>query len=126
MISLSSLVKIAKEEALKSIHHYKIGVVIYDKNRVLSKGYNHPNRSARKIKNKFKRYPTSLHAELAAVLNARRSLKGASMLIVRVNKSGTYGMAKPCNHCMMYLKYVGIKLITFSVPSFPYYATEDV
>jgi len=37
-----------------------------------------------------------------------------NILIIRINKKGDLRLAKPCNHCRMYLNYIGIKNIYYS------------
>ena len=61
---------------------------------------------------------STLHAELAAVLNLDRSItQGTDIYVVRVNKAGEYKMSKPCSMCEAALKHVGIKRI--------YYTTDN-
>tara|TARA_Y100000310_G_C20335930_1_gene647499 strand:- start:216 stop:563 length:348 start_codon:yes stop_codon:yes gene_type:complete len=61
---------------------------------------------------------STLHAELAAVLNLDRSItQGTDIYVVRINKLGEFKMSKPCTMCEAALKHVGIKRI--------YYTTDD-
>ena len=61
---------------------------------------------------------STLHAELATVLNLDRSTtQGTDIYVVRINKAGEFKMSKPCNMCEAALKHVGIKRI--------YYTTDD-
>ena len=61
---------------------------------------------------------STLHAELATVLNLDRSItQGTDIYVVRVNKVGEFKMSKPCSMCESALKHVGIKRI--------YYTTDD-
>ena len=61
---------------------------------------------------------STLHAELAAVLNLDRSItRGTDIYVVRVDKAGEFRMSKPCSMCETALKHVGIKRI--------YYTTDD-
>ena len=61
---------------------------------------------------------STLHAELAAVLNLDRSItQGTDIYVVRVDKAGEFKMSKPCSMCEAALKHVGVKRI--------YYTTDD-
>jgi tRNA(Arg) A34 adenosine deaminase TadA len=61
---------------------------------------------------------STLHAELAAVLNLdRTTTQGTDIYVVRVDKAGEFKMSKPCTMCETALKHVGIKRI--------YYTTND-
>jgi deoxycytidylate deaminase len=109
----SFLLAKAISEALKSSHKHKVGSVIFDKKRVFSTGRNYPSKSVKHLKNKFKKWNSSIHAEVDAIIKAKRDLKGMSMLIVRVSKSGL-ALAKPCKYCLEYCNHVGIKNIYYS------------
>jgi len=61
---------------------------------------------------------STLHAELATVLNLDRSItQGADIYVVRVNNQGNFKMSKPCLMCDTALRHVGIKRI--------YYTTDN-
>lgn len=78
---------------------YSLAIVVpfavqsYGENR-----YNDPN------------YPacSSIHAEANAMkklvtLPRQKKLKKVDLLVIRVNKTGTYGNSKPCIHCILNL-----------------------
>ena len=112
---LSKFITIAVDEAKKSVHKQRIGCVIFSKNRIVSKGYNTAQKSRSSITKKFLRWKGSIHAEVEAILQARTDLKGMSILVVRINKVGMLRLARPCEHCLAYLAYVGIKHIYYSI-----------
>lgn len=114
------LIKLAIEEAKKADHKQKVGCVIFEKKRIISISHNQSQRSSRKLHPKYQRYPHSIHAETAAILKSKTNLKGSSMLVIRVNKKNEFRMAKPCDACMRYINYVGIKKLYFSISSYPY------
>ena len=109
----SFILKKAVCEASKSKHKHKVSAVIFDKKRIFSIGRNYPSKSVKHLKNKFKKWNSSIHAEVDAIIKAKRDLRGMSMLIVRVSKSGL-ALAKPCKFCLEYLNHVGIKTIYYS------------
>jgi deoxycytidylate deaminase len=109
-----SFIKICIEEAKKSIHHCRVGAVIFSNKRIISKGRNHPQKATRNITKKFIRWKNTVHAEVDAIIKARRSLKGMSIIVIRINKKEEMKLAKPCRYCLMYIDYVGIKNIYYS------------
>ena len=116
----NTFINIAIEEAKKSDHKQKIGCVIFNKKRIISKGYNTSLKSIKKLHPKFQRWPGSVHAEVDAIIKAKKDLKGCSMLIVRVNKKNQLRLAKPCDSCMKYIEYVGIHKIFYTISNYPY------
>jgi len=114
------LIKLAINETIKSDHKQMIGAVIFDKKRILSKGYNTCQRSVKNLHPKFQGFPYSVHAEVDAIIKARTDLKGSSILVIRLNKKNQFQLSKPCKKCLEYLNYVGIKNIFYSIPNFPY------
>lgn len=116
----STLINIAIEEAKKSDHKQKVGAVIFDKKRIISKGHNTKQKSIKKFHPKFQRFPFSVHAEVDSIINAKKDLKGLSILVIRINKNNQFRLSKPCNDCMKYLNYVGIKKIYYSISNYPF------
>lgn len=115
-----TLIKIAMTEALKSDHKQKVGCVIFDKKRILSKGFNTSQKSTKKLHPKFQRYKFSVHAEVDAIIKAKKDLKGSCLLVIRVNNKNQFRLSKPCKNCENYINFVGIKKIYYSIDSFPY------
>ena len=117
---MHKFIKQAIEEANKSEHKYKVGAIIFDKSKIISKGFNHPQRSIRHLKSKFQKWPGTVHAEVDAIIKAKTNLKNLSMLVIRVNNRKQLRLAKPCKWCQMYLEYVGIKKVYYSINEIPY------
>lgn len=114
------IVKMAIEEAKKSTYHYKVGCVIFNKKKILSKGHNY-ERSVKRLLPKFLKYPGSIHAEVDAIIKAKRNLKGCDLLVIRINNKKELRIAKPCQYCMSYIEYVGIRKIYYSISGYPYF-----
>lgn len=112
----AGLIKRAKRQALKSTHRYKMGAIVFRKKKVISKGYNVPTKFTHpsELPLKYRKWPTSLHAEINALLSARQDVKGASILIVRVNVKHELMDAFPCPYCFLYIKHMGIRKIIYS------------
>jgi len=117
MMNLNSIVKAAKQEALKSKDRHKIGAIIFGKKVIVSKGHNCKERSVKSLLPLFQKREHSVHAEVSSIILARKSVRGLSMLVVRVNNQGKLRLAKPCSVCMTYIRYVKIKNV--------YYSTND-
>jgi deoxycytidylate deaminase len=116
----NTLINIAIEESKNSDHKQRVGCVIFNKKRILSKGYNSSQKSVKNLHPKFQKFPYSVHAEVDAIIKAKKDLKGSSILVVRINKHDQLRLSKPCQNCMKYIEYVGIKKIFYSIPQFPY------
>jgi deoxycytidylate deaminase len=115
-----NLINIAVEESKKGDHKQKIGCIVFDKKRILSKGYNSSQKSVKKLHPRFQRWPGSVHAEVDAIIKAKKDLKGSSLLVIRINNHGQFRLSKPCKTCLKYIEHVGIKKIFYSISSFPY------
>lgn len=111
----SGIIKRCLEECEKSKYRFKIGAVIFKGSRIISSGHN-GIRSTAQIKNKFKKYENSLHAEQAALMNINwNTVKGCSILVMKISPSkGIFGMALPCEMCRTILNHVGIKNIYYT------------
>jgi len=126
----SKIIDIVVNEALKSnVHrgrtHFKLGCVIFDKHKIISKGHNKVfdydsfTFHDRRIIFWGKRF--SVHAEMDAIIKAKTELYGASLLVVRISQSNTFCLAKPCKHCFTHIIASGIKNIFYSINSYPYF-----
>lgn len=121
MIKIKKLIEMAIDEAVKSDYKVKHSAIIFNKNIIISRAYNSISTYNRKLHPKFKkRLSQGLHAETAAILSARSDLSGCAMLIIRINKRKQLLMSKPCEYCMKYIEYVGIKKVIYSINCYPY------
>ena len=121
------VINLAVSEAKKSPHNnYKLGCVIFNKKRILSVAHNKPFSWSSKVHPRFKNWPTSIHAEVAAIISARTELKDSKLLIVRINKANQLRLAKPCKHCLQYINYVGIRIVYYSISEYPYFDSFSV
>ena len=44
----------------------------------------------------------------------RRLLNKITLVVVRFDNNGLLAMSKPCKHCAIYMKYLGIKRVVYS------------
>lgn len=115
-----SIINKAVDVCLKSSHNQKHGAVIFKGKRIYAVGYNEPSRSVRSVNPTAQRWKTSVHAEVTAILNAKRDLHGLDILVVRLNNKKQFMMSKPCSHCQAYIDYVGIRNIYYSIMEYPF------
>lgn len=88
---------------------FKVGACLARGRRIISAGYNQSktNPLTLRLQNKL---IMGLHAEMHACLGVDpKSLKGASIYVVRIRRSATIGLAKPCKECQRFLREVGVK-----------------
>jgi deoxycytidylate deaminase len=109
-----SILKKAIDEAKKSEHKHRIGAVIFNKKIVYSTGRNFPCKAVKHLHPKYTKYPDSIHAEIDAIIKARKDVTNCSILVIRINKKEEIRYCFPCKYCIKYLKYVGIKNIYYS------------
>lgn len=98
----------------KSDHpFYQMGAVIFKGSRILSYGHNGFRSST--IPLKYKKFEHTVHAEQSALNGVNwKTLKNASILVMRMNISGNISMAYPCDYCKDSIRYVGIKHLYYS------------
>lgn len=108
-----SIIKAAIEECNQSELWPRIGAVVFKGKKIYGSGHNAIRTSS--ISNKHKKWFNSLHAEQAALNKLDwNSLTGASILVMRISKSGVIGNAKPCPVCSKIIEYVGIKHVFYT------------
>jgi tRNA(Arg) A34 adenosine deaminase TadA len=107
-----NLIKRAVRVAHDSTYRWQHGAVVAKGNKVL--GF---------APNKFRNAPVvdehnvSDHAEQATIrelLKVREDLRGCTIYIARINKSGHAMMSRPCENCMKAIVAAGIKEIVFT------------
>lgn len=111
-MNLNQAIIKASEIAKNSNMKFKLGAIIFD-NKSFAVGYN------RKFSVNCKARPTnfSIHAEEMAILRANRissfSFKNSTLVVVRINKKGTYRKSYPCENCQSLIKKYNIKTIYY-------------
>lgn len=62
-------------------------------------------------------YPewSTMHAELAALLDADWLVCGGTMYVMRLLRNGDWGLAKPCTHCMTALVECGVSEVWYTL-----------
>lgn len=122
--------RLAAETATKSTYRNQkvmIGCIVVYKGAVISEGYNQDKTDPIQMKynrfrgfTKFDESPHKIHAEITAIKRiTSRDIEWnlVSVYVVRLMKDGTYGISRPCDACMHYIKSKGIRHL--------YYSTSD-
>lgn len=107
-----SYIRLASRLAENSDCHHRHGAVIVKGGRVMATGFNRWRQPIENVSN-FNPDWSSIHAEESALSKAG-DLKGATMIIVRINRRGEHRTSKPCDKCMERIERAGIKAITYT------------
>lgn len=100
----------AIREAKKSdFHAYKLGALVLNKCRIISKGFNSNKGHGRMIRDHG--YRGGKHAECDAIM---RASSGDTLVVVRIRKDGKLSCSKPCEKCLKLAKEFGIKKIIYT------------
>lgn len=105
-MNLDNVIEEAVRQSAKTQYVFRLGAVIFNRHRIISGGYNRVYHNGANC------------AETLAIKKApSKLLKGTTILVCRVNNSGTFGMAKPCARCMKLIIKSGIKKVIYSTPN---------
>ena len=108
------VIELAIESARQSEHQHRVGAVIFKKKNIISSAYNKAFSYHSNLHPKYQNYFGSVHAEVAAIIAAKRDLKNCEICVVRINKKGELKLSLPCDYCMSYVIDVGIKKVTYT------------
>lgn len=114
MIPENILVTAISECRKSEGHIYRHGCVIWDDERIISKGHNNTVKFHRLKKYG---YPfLMLHSESSAIIKKdMKALHGANLLVIRLSPADTkLCSSKPCKHCMSMIVEAKIKNLYFS------------
>lgn len=115
--------KYARQESYKSEFRCQVGACLVIGKSII-KGHN-KRKTHPKFANPSIHIKTSIHAELQCLLKATKfSMANALLYVYRETADGKPAMAKPCSHCMSFLRNSGIKEVYYSVGYYPYYQKE--
>ena len=114
----------AREEARKSKLKVKVGACLVVGKSII-RGHN-KNKTHPEFANPEKHIRKTLHAELDCFVGFDRDfLKGGEMYVWR-EIAEEPAMARPCNHCLVFLKEQGVSKIYYSIPHFPFWESEEI
>lgn len=111
----------AIEEAKKSTYpQHRVGCIIFNKKQIISCGHNYGLKNRYNLHPRFQKYKGSIHAEVDAIMNAKKNIKGFDLLVVRINKKNEFRLSLPCTECQKYITHVGIRKVFYSINIFPH------
>lgn len=118
--------RIAREQSLLSDFRCKVGACLVAGKSIFV-GYNKEKTHTR-FANPNKHLKTSLHAELSCIINAgdKINLVGSTIYVYRETRGGVPAIARPCEHCLNFLKNVGVKIIYYSTGKYPFWNKESL
>lgn len=99
--------------------------------KTIFRGHNR-KKTHTKFANPNKHVRTSLHAELDCLIKATNDLfptvlsVHGDMYIFRETADGKPALARPCEHCMKFLKKAGVDSVTYSIAEPPYIRQEKI
>ena len=107
-------------ENVDPVSRMRLAAAVLYKNRIVSIGTNqyktHP------MMKRFCKNPEAifLHAEVDAIYKASKILtekefKKSKLVVVRVKRDGSYGLAKPCDGCQECIDYYNIKKVEYTL-----------
>lgn len=114
--------RFAIAQSKKSSMREKVGACLVVGKSIL-KGFN-KDKTHTFYANPNKHVRHSIHAELDC-LNKAPIADGGTIYVYR-EIHGEPSLARPCNHCMEFLKKANIKKIYYSVPEYPFWRKETL
>lgn len=116
------LVNLAIRAASRSASKYRVGALIINGTRVVSFGFNRGPKTHPKSNNGWK----SIHAEFDAILGLDPDyLLHATIIVVRITRTGKLATSRPCVDCHTLLKNAGVARMYY-VTSERMFASEAV
>lgn len=114
-MGVRACIKAAEKSEFKK---YKLGAIVLNRNgEVLSRGWNkrktHPEQNKHALLAGFIDRQC-LHAEIDAIIKNRTWDSPYTLMVVRIKRDGTLGMARPCPVCMPAIQAAGIRWIEYS------------
>lgn len=110
MSRLTHMIDMGKYWCQYSTHpQHRMSALAYDSTGIIAGGAN-----SLKTHPKAKTYGNHLHAELALIFTCfHNDLKGMTVIVTRVKKSGALGTSKPCEVCWAALKEKKVKYVIY-------------
>lgn len=100
-----------------SVFNYRFGAIVFDGNEIISTGWcqakTHPQQAKfMKFAPSFKRNNSWLHAEIHALISARRDVEGYDMAVARWSEN-RLKTSRPCCACHQAMLVSGIRRVWF-------------
>lgn len=107
-------IDVAKEYAGMSTAKKRHGAVVVRKGRIIGRGFNKTTNDPKTVSEEHIKTHCSRHAEVEAMRNANWNVKGCTLYVARVSKSGRIGNSRPCEYCQEKIEKMGIKKIVYT------------
>lgn len=114
----TKFLQIAGKVRTESLMNIKVGAIVVRGSRVIKVACNATGKP--KFIGSWSR-----HAEVRATLNI--NCKGTTVYCYRehgLNKQPL--LAKPCNHCIEWLQFVGVRSVVYSIEEYPYFMEINI
>ena len=115
--------RFAIHESRRSKMRGKVGACLVVGKSVF-KGYN-KEKTHRVFANPNIHVRISIHAELSCLMEAGMKAEGGEIYVYR-EVHGKPAMAKPCEHCLPFLKEAGVDTIYYSTNHYPFWKKETI
>jgi deoxycytidylate deaminase len=122
-IDFPSHFRFAIASSRKSVMEQKVGACLVVGKSIL-KGHN-KEKTHRIFANPDIHVRLSLHAELDCLIKAGMKAEGGEIFVYR-EVHGKPAIAKPCEHCIPFLKEAGVETIYYSTSHFPFWKKEAI
>lgn len=116
--------RFAMEASRKSSMETKVGACLVAGKQIIT-GFN-KDKTHPIYANPDKHIRLSVHAELDCLRQVTSSCFVHSDLYIYREVHGKPAMARPCEHCMEFLKERGIEEIFYSTPDYPFWKSETL
>ena len=119
MDRVSRMLEAARYIRRQSTLPIKVGAVLVRGSRIIKAACNDEGKPPRFVGS------WTRHAEVRATLNVNS--EDATVYVYREHAQlHSPLLAKPCNHCVEWLTWLGVKEVIYSTPEYPHYATLDL
>lgn len=110
-----------KESAKSTYFRVRIGAVLARGNYLISKGANlstsHPLQCFHNNATGRVAPAHALHAEMNAIVKAKgEDLRGSTVYVARLDRTGAFGMCRPCSACERALRGHGVSRVVYTSP----------
>lgn len=116
--------RFAKLMSKKSLMREKVGACLVVGKSFIT-GYN-KNKTHTKYANPNLHDRLSVHAELDCLRKAGESFLVHGDMYVYREVHGKPAMARPCEHCLSFLKNTGVDVVYYSIPDYPFWQREEI
>lgn len=112
-MTLPSIAKMIRKEAARCDMRHKLGAVVLKNGKIISTAHNQ-RRHVKFLKKSWVKREETVCAERMALIKTLDKCAGTVVYVGRVNREGSFLMAKPCEACLNMMREVGVKKIFYT------------